>query len=153
MIWMPFCNLHGGGLAKSYCKECKRLYDKKRFASGINRTSLEWLINNTDKLKQYQSKSKKKNAGKRNAEWHARRARQIANGGSFTNDEWIELCNKYNNICLSCKKPKPLTKDHVIPIVLGGSNNINNIQPLCQSCNSRKNNATIDYRLDTADLR
>ncbi|MGH3145755.1 MAG: HNH endonuclease [Rubrobacter sp.] len=50
--------------------------------------------------------------------------------------------------CLCCgSSDKPLTPDHVVPLSLGGSNLIANIQPLCRSCNARKNVKVVDYRL------
>lgn len=69
------------------------------------------------------------------------RARKNINGGSHTIGEWETLKAQYNYTCLSCGKREPhikLTKDHIIPISKGGSNNIENIQPLCQPCNSSK---------------
>jgi 5-methylcytosine-specific restriction endonuclease McrA len=39
-----------------------------------------------------------------------------------------------------------LTRDHVVPLKHGGLNTIENIQPLCGSCNSRKHLKHIDYR-------
>lgn len=74
-----------------------------------------------------------------------RRARLKGAAGSFTYREWTELKKKYNNTCPMCKKKEPeikLTIDHKIPISRGGSNYIENIQPLCERCNSVKNNKT-----------
>jgi hypothetical protein len=77
-----------------------------------------------------------------------RRARKIGNGGSHTLGEWENLKAQYNWTCPSCAKSVPeikLTQDHIIPISLGGSDNIENIQPLCKSCNCRKNAKIIKY--------
>lgn len=79
---------------------------------------------------------------------HRRRARKEANGGSYTAKEWRDLCAKYGHVCLCCGEAKPLTVDHVVPLVSGGSNDISNIQPLCLDCNLRKHTRTIDYRPD-----
>ena len=76
-----------------------------------------------------------------------RRRRRIREaGGSFTAQEWIDLCNKYDNKCLCCGEKTKLTPDHVVPISKGGTNYIENIQPLCMGCNRKKNAKTIDYR-------
>lgn len=64
----------------------------------------------------------------------------------YTIEEWLELCKKYDNRCLACKQQTKLTVDHVIPLSQGGADTIDNIQPLCTSCNSRKNDRHIDYR-------
>lgn len=68
------------------------------------------------------------------------------NGGHHTQQEWRELCAKYNQRCLACGQRLPLTKDHIVPVHLGGSDDITNIQPLCRVCNSSKNARIIDYR-------
>jgi len=77
---------------------------------------------------------------------HARRARKQQQGGSYTAQEWRDLCAKYDHRCLCCGERKRLTIDHVLPIALGGSNSIDNIQPLCLTCNLRKHAKHIDYR-------
>jgi 5-methylcytosine-specific restriction endonuclease McrA len=71
----------------------------------------------------------------------ARNARILANGGYHTNGEWETLKAQCDWTCRLCKKREPkviLTKDHIIPISRGGSNNIENIQPLCRICNTIK---------------
>lgn len=72
--------------------------------------------------------------------------RKAATVGKFTASEWRSLCDKYDNRCLSCGEQKELTVDHVVSIKDGGSNTIDNLQPLCRSCNSRKGAKFIDYR-------
>lgn len=70
-----------------------------------------------------------------------RRALRMSADGSFTVGEWENLKKQYGLQCPSCGKKEPeikLTADHVIPLSRGGSNWIENIQPLCRSCNSKK---------------
>lgn len=64
-------------------------------------------------------------------------------------DEWFRLIEAYNFSCLLCGRREPeieLTKDHIVPISAGGEHEIENLQPLCRSCNSKKGARTIDYR-------
>jgi len=67
-------------------------------------------------------------------------------GGGFTEIQWRHLKAACGNRCLCCGKRSSLTKDHIVPISRGGTDGIDNIQPLCRSCNSRKFDKTIDYR-------
>lgn len=42
------------------------------------------------------------------------------------------------NKCCKCPSTTNLTVDHIIPVVEGGSDDLENLQTLCKSCNSRK---------------
>ena len=89
--------------------------------------------------------------GYSNTLWYNRQRLYAKKGiiGTHSKEEWLKIKKFYNYICLCCKRNEPeitLTEDHVIPISKGGSNNIENIQPLCQSCNSYKWTQIIDYR-------
>ncbi|MBI2332163.1 MAG: HNH endonuclease [Chloroflexi bacterium] len=78
-----------------------------------------------------------------------RRALKYASKVTHTEQEWQKLKARYNSTCLCCGKKEPeikLTRDHVIPLTQGGSDSIDNVQPLCARCNSKKNNKHIDYR-------
>jgi hypothetical protein len=65
--------------------------------------------------------------------------------GSHTYEEWIKMRDATNGWCKGYgRNPhfvglERLTEDHIMPLKHGGFNFIENIQPLCRSCNARKN--------------
>lgn len=108
-----------------------------------------WYEENKDKARSIRRKWLEVNPEKSREYNRNRYARHKNANGKIKASEWNALKEKYNYMCLSCKKKEPeikLTLDHVIPLVLGGDNSIENAQPLCASCNSSKNKKHIDYR-------
>ena len=105
----------------------------------------EEYAKNPDKTKEQSRQWRRSNPEKRKVQTHRRRALRLA-GGSYTADQWTALCNWFGDICLACGSSDSLTVDHVIPLVKNGRNTIDNLQPLCFSCNSSKHTKTIDYR-------
>lgn len=128
----------------------------------------EWRKANPEKARansyRQTAKLKAKNPNY-HAEWEARnyatpegRARVIANKnrrrarlmeatGEVTAEEFAELCLLYEGKCLACGRDDiRMTMDHVVPLSKGGSNTIDNIQPLCMPCNSKKSVSCTDYR-------
>ncbi len=76
----------------------------------------------------------------------ARKARLHGGGGSHSSEAWRQLKDLFGNRCLCCGVDGRLTKDHVVPVTAGGSDNIENIQPLCLRCNKAKFTGDVDYR-------
>lgn len=52
----------------------------------------------------------------------------------------MKIIERDGNKCNFCKKESRLTIDHVYPVSKGGEDCLNNLQLLCQSCNSSKSN-------------
>lgn len=111
---------------------------------------------NPEKFRRYARNYRLANPDKSKTAKARRRTRERGNGGSFSVAEWHDLCAQYDGRCLRCGRQEPeikLTVDHVLPVDLGGTSNIDNIQPLCRWCNSAKSNRHIDYRTKPLPLR
>ncbi len=124
--------------------------EKKRISSlpkGKNHWNWKGGMTHSERSKRWVDK----NRSKKYFMTLRRRARKNNAEGSHTFEDWLLLKSYYKNMCLCCKKQEPvieLTQDHIVPLSMGGSDYIDNIQPLCRSCNSIKKVKTINYRTD-----
>jgi hypothetical protein len=144
---------------KAYCRDYR-----KRNLEKVKADIRKWHKEHKEELKVKATLRRRENPEphrKQTREWRkthlefykvraaVRRTRKTEAGGEFTVEEWKSLCKKHHNRCLCCGKRRKLTADHVIPVSKGGTSDISNIQPLCGSCNSMKNDKTTDYRRST----
>jgi 5-methylcytosine-specific restriction endonuclease McrA len=131
-------------LGKKHTSETKNKMGK---AHKGNKSSF-WKGGLCQDMKKYNKDWRKKNMEKVlywNLQWKIRRK---SVNGTHTLEEWLNLKAQYNWTCPACRRREPqirLTEDHIIPTSKGGSNNIENIQPLCRNCNSKKNVRIVKY--------
>lgn len=148
-----FKDRRGSDGVESICKRCRLDTNNRNRAKNrakYNEYQRKWQSRPEWKkyLSEWHAKNKERRLAlaksdpdylaKKNVRWHRRKARLVGNGGNHTVAEWNGLKEKHGNECVACGEIKLLTKDHIIPISQGGTNDISNIQPLCQSCNSKK---------------
>lgn len=123
------------------CTRCGETKPAAEFQKGRNICKACWKL--------YQAAQHQKHKAYYKEQNRKRKMRREKAEGFHTDAEWEALKAKYNYTCLRCGKSEPtisLTRDHVKPLILGGTDYIDNIQPLCHGCNSQKNATEIDYR-------
>lgn len=130
----------------------KALAHRKKWHSNNKEKSkaynAAWFAANPEKARLLAKKWRENNPGMKAVYQSKRRSRLSLKTGNHTDDQWKSLVEQYNHQCLRCgSRCCKLTRDHVIPIIKGGSNAIDNIQPLCGHCNSAKGDLSTDYRL------
>jgi len=143
----------------SWCKSCcrkhqkkykeqKRLYMKEYVKNNFSKRK-EWLVKNKERIKEYDKKRYYEASGKRKEYLRKRRMKLKNIDGFHTEKDWKDLfLFIYENKCFGCGKSGKdveLTKDHIIPISNGGTDNIENLAPLCRSCNSSKGNKGAEW--------
>lgn len=143
---------------QSACKACVnknvKIYKKNNPQIFVQKNQ-EWYQNHVEQKRAYNARYRKNNPKRISHYNGARRARKKGALGEHTIQEWEALKKEFDFRCLCCKKQEPfsdqkfiwLTKDHIVPLKNKGTNYISNIQPLCRRCNSKKNDKTIDFRI------
>lgn len=133
---------------KEAIKEYMKEYCKKN-REYLNKKSKENTARNREARMRSQEKYRQKN--KYSIRVSAKNRKKVVLRGDLTGRQWEEVLIKYGHRCLACGKDESevkITIDHIIPISKGGLHTMDNIQPLCQSCNSSKHTKIVDYRPD-----
>jgi hypothetical protein len=129
---------------KSYAKNFRNSQGYKDY---IKEYKKKWVKSEKGKqsIKKAESKFHKTFKGKvlNSLKCSKRRLRRKQLEERFTREEWVEKLKATNGFCPKCNKYvgiDKLTLDHIIPISLRIKTiyYINDIQPLCKSCNSSK---------------
>lgn len=103
---------------------------------------LRWRRGNKDKIKARQRRyylNHKKEIGIKSFQYHLRRK---GVPGTITVESWRSLLALYGNRCAWCGSYDDISIDHKIPVSKGGTNYLENLQPLCMPCNQSKNDRT-----------
>jgi len=111
-----------------------------KFREALNARNREWYKQHPGKHAEYSLKS---------------RARRVGADGSYTQEEFRELCSIFEYRCAYCGRAEstagPLGPDHIVPLAKGGDNSIDNILPCCQHCNFSKGDKSLDEFLGGVD--
>lgn len=102
------------------CREWKRNYDKSYVGRNYKR---QYRLKNRDYIN-------------RKLRYRSIKVSRMIN--DFTEDQWEQCKEYFNNKCAYCGKEEKLTKDHFIPVRYGGGTTLKNILPCCMSCNGSK---------------
>lgn len=114
---------------RPYCKECtkrqQKVYYKKNKLKCVERRK-KWEIKNRKRYLEIKLYSQRK--------------RNLLKKGVtklLTRKELSEIRSSYSNLCVYCLKPAE-ANEHIIPICSGGQDTLDNVVPVCTSCNSSK---------------
>ena len=119
----------------SYAKE----YAKKN-PEKIANNSKDWWLANPEMRRVYRERFLEKHPNHYASARAIRQARKLSAPGSFSAEYVTSLLEKQRGKCASClsKLKSGYHVDHKMPLCLGGSNEPENIEILCPTCNMRK---------------
>lgn len=130
------------------CRACMKAYYGKNRAEMLSQQRAYYEENREERPAQHRAysvttkgKQVHRQAGRR------RRALKYKAEGFHTYTEFIELCKALDFRCQGCGEIfflNWLEEDHIVPLSRGGDDSIDNIQPLCKSCNSSKSDKMIE---------
>ena len=125
-----------------WCKECiKGNVRRHRESPGYRKKQLVWnnkwrfREENRSKVLDIRKKSQKKIY------------EGLKKAGFVTGEIRNAVLARDKYTCLCCEGIEQLTIDHIKPIALGGETVMDNLQTLCRSCNAKKQQDVLDFRI------
>jgi len=143
---------------RSNCKECTAIqtkrYDKlnkEKIAENKKQYKQENKLVISISAKQYRTKNKiilaakaskyqRENRNKFNVTNQIRRTRKHLLSSTLTNEQWNNVIKHFKGLCAYCGEKQKLTIEHFVPVSNFGELAVNNVLPVCITCNCSKNN-------------
>jgi 5-methylcytosine-specific restriction endonuclease McrA len=136
-------------LTRDYsCLKCRNITKlrgrRRREASDPalkNRKKREYYLRNAETVKARVKRYRERNPEVSSAKSAAYRGRRMKAVGSFTAADILAIFRLQRGRCGACRRrldKRRFHRDHIVPLVLGGSNDKRNIQLLCPGCNASK---------------
>ena len=133
---------------REYCEADPDYPEKERTRSAKRRVdnpeearlaSARYYVAHVEAAAEKQRRQRAAHPEKNSVQLSRRRARKLAAPGrGVTTAEWLEILALADGICTYCHEPAKLTMDHIVPLILGGAHDVDNIAAACQPCNSSK---------------
>ena len=119
--------------------ETQSAYNKKN-KKRLDEAKKLWLLNNKERVAKTREKWIAANKEVRASYNHTRRAMREMSGGRLSRNIVKRLLLLQKGLCPCCRKPlgDKYHLDHIVPLVMGGSNTDDNVQLLRAECNLQK---------------
>ena len=115
----------------------------------------EYCKKNAEMLSKKSRQWAKDHPLERRAQEHKRRALKLGNGGKHTAADVRKIHALQGHKCACCgvNTKSKFHVDHIMPLVLGGTNDASNLQILCPTCNNQKySKHPVDFMQDKGFL-
>lgn len=134
--------------ARKASPEKERERDRKRVRPNKNKPEYKraYYQKNKERIDKQVSEYTKAHPEVRRTTNSRRRARLLS-GGKHTTEQWLAKLAAMGMLCVYCKKDldwTTLTKDHVIALSRGGTDDIENVVPSCLRCNQTKSSKLVN---------
>lgn len=119
-----------------------------------SRRTRAWLVANRERKRALDAAWTKNNPVANTARKQRQDARKAsAPGSGVSSADWQGVLDASLGICSYCDARRPLTMDHIDPLVLGGAHDPENIVAACKPCNSSKSDTPLLFWLLTRATR